>query len=291
MPDEANACVHLALHRRRTSVGRVLVRRLQFLFLQVDQRRPRDHEDDLLLLVRCVRDLEFLDADRHQRVIGPRQERRDHAADDLDLAELVGQLRQGRGQRQTRLLLGNRRMVVVPEGRHVIRPFHRLRVPGRKHESLAGDAHERRGAKLNAVVIQQDEPAGVVQAVVETLGRDADRASRGAHERDRVGELKGLGHPLKVHRHLVVDVTLPDLRAGDGVDVGRRHAIRFRHVLSSSSWPHCAASVACRRLSRGVPSARRDRQRSVRHASSTTGPRCSSPSRASSRRTPAARPT
>ena len=166
--------VHLALHRRRRSVDRVLVRRLEFLFLQVDQRRPWDHQDDLLLFPGCVRDLELLDADRHQRVIGPRQERRDQAANDLDLAELVGQLRQGRGKRQTGLLLGNRRMVVVLEGRHVIRPFHRLRIPGREHESLAGDPHERRGTKLNAVMIQQDESAGVVQAVVETLGRDAD---------------------------------------------------------------------------------------------------------------------
>ena len=166
--------VKLALHRRRTGVDRVLVRRLQFLFLQVDQRRPGDHQDDLLLRVRCVRDLEFLDADRHQCVIGPRQERRDHAADDFDLAQLVGQLRQGRGKRQSRLLLGDRRMVVVLEGRHVIRPFHRLRVPGRKHERLVSDPHERRGTKLKAVVIQQNESAGVVQAVVETLRRDAD---------------------------------------------------------------------------------------------------------------------
>ena len=174
-------------------------------------------------------------------------------------------------------------MVVVLEGRHVVRPFHRLRAPGRQHERLVGDPHERRGAELDAIVIQQNESAGVVQAVVEALGRDADRASRSAHERDGVGELKGLRHPLKVHRHLVVYVTLPDLRACDGVDVAHRHAICFRHLIplpSGAALPTAEAGVDARCRTGVLP----------HNTSNRTGPGCSWPSRASSPRIPAGRP-
>ena len=129
-------------------------------------------------------------------------------------------------------LLADRGMVVVPERGGVVGSSDSSRLLLLSQQTCTCRRRgRRRGAELHRLLVQHDEPARVVQAVVQTVGGDADRARGRALQGHRLRELEGLGHALEVDRHLVLLVPRPDLRSGDGVDVSRLHAIRCGHVL------------------------------------------------------------
>ena len=72
---------------------------------------------------------------------------------------------------------------------------------------------------MDRLLVEQDEPARVVQAVVQAVRGNADRTRGRALQGDRLRELQGLRHALEVDRHLVFFVDGGDLRARDGVDI------------------------------------------------------------------------
>src|SRR5208282_56570 len=202
--------------------------RFELLLLEIDQGRPGHHERDLLSLIRGVFNLELFNAERHQGLVSSREQRRNQSPDYFHLSQLVCDLQRRRGDGEGNVLFGNRRMVVVLEGRDVVGQFGISRLLLGQHRAFVADAHERRGGELDRLLVQHDEPARIVQAVVQTVGRNADRACGRPLQGHRLRELQGLGHALEVDRHFVLFV--------NGGDLGSRDGINIAHVERRGFW-------------------------------------------------------
>jgi hypothetical protein len=169
------------------------------------------------------------DTDRHERLLVPGQERRDEASRYFYLTNLERHLHERGVDREGYVFFVDGRVVVVLERLDIVGALCSLGFLLSEHATLAADPYEGRRAELDGHLIEQDEPARVVEPIIQAVGRNADRAGRGALEGDGLRELQRLRHSLEVDGHFILFVDFGDLGPADRINIVRVECGRVWH--------------------------------------------------------------